>query len=159
MRAQAERLAAHVKTSQPSGVDVAYSLVAGRAVLEHRAVVVGRSRDELVDRLAELAAGDPSTGVISGAAAPGGLGFLFTGQGAQRVGMGRELYETFPAFATAFDEVDDHFEGSLKDLVFTSSSEGVLDRTENAQIALFAVEVALFRLLESWGMRPDFLLG
>ncbi|MFB9682463.1 type I polyketide synthase, partial [Streptosporangium vulgare] len=62
LRAQAERLAAYVKTSQPSGVDVAYSLVAGRAVLEHRAVVVGRSRDELVDRLAELAAGDPSTG-------------------------------------------------------------------------------------------------
>ncbi|MER5650314.1 SDR family NAD(P)-dependent oxidoreductase [Streptosporangium sp. NPDC002524] len=158
LRAQAERLGAYAKASRLSAVDVAHSLVAGRAVLEHRAVVVGRGRDELVGRLAELAAGGVSAGVISGLAGSGGLGFLFTGQGAQRVGMGRELYETFPVFATAFDEVDEHFDGSLKEVVF-SSREGVLDRTENAQIALFAIEVALFRLLESWGVRPDLLLG
>ncbi|MFB9682535.1 acyltransferase domain-containing protein, partial [Streptosporangium vulgare] len=141
---------------------MAYSLVAGRAVLEHRAVLVGRSRDELVDRLAELATGGIGEGVVTGTAGRGGLGFLFTGQGAQRVGMGRELYETFPAFATAFDEVASHADGhlgrSLRDLVF-ASSEGELDRTMFTQAGLFAVEVALFRLLESWGMRPDFLLG
>ncbi|WP_436762367.1 SDR family NAD(P)-dependent oxidoreductase [Streptosporangium sp. V21-05] len=154
LRAQAERLGAHVRASQLSAVDVAHSLVAGRAVLEHRAAVVGRSRDELVGRLAELAAGD----VPAGVAGRSGLGFLFTGQGAQRAGMGRELYEAFPVFATAFDEVDAHFDGSLKEVVFTSS-DGGLDRTENAQIALFAIEVALFRLLESWGVRPDLLLG
>ncbi|WP_436764447.1 SDR family NAD(P)-dependent oxidoreductase, partial [Streptosporangium sp. V21-05] len=158
LRAQAERLGAYVKTSQLSAVDVAHSLVAGRAVLEHRAVVVGRGRDELVGRLAELAAGDVSAGV----AGRGGLGFLFTGQGAQRAGMGRELYEAFPVFATAFDEVASHVDGhlgrSLRDLVF-ASSDGELDRTMFTQTGLFAIEVALFRLLESWGVRPDLLLG
>ncbi|MFF3445472.1 type I polyketide synthase [Streptosporangium sp. NPDC002721] len=128
------------RVSEAAGdrVDVGWTL-ARRTVLEHRAVLLDGE-------------------VVSGVAGPGGLGFLFTGQGAQRAGMGRELYEAFPVFAAAFDEVDGHVEGSLKEMVF-SSQDGLLDRTQNAQIALFALEVALFRLLESWGVRPDLLLG
>ncbi|MFJ6777473.1 acyltransferase domain-containing protein, partial [Kitasatospora sp. NPDC091257] len=137
--------------------DVARSLLS-RAGLEHRAVVLGADRDA---PLAALAAGRPSGTLVSGVVAEGRTAFLFTGQGAQRVGMGRELYEAFPAFADAFDavcgELDLLLDRPVKGVVF----EGVedLDRTVWAQAGLFAVEVASFRLLESWGVTPDFLLG
>ncbi|MGC0421420.1 thioester reductase domain-containing protein [Embleya sp. AB8] len=158
LRAQAERLATVV--GELSLPDVGLSAAASRSTFEHRGVVLAGDRDELVAGLRALAAGESGPGVVSGVAGEGRTAFLFTGQGAQRAGMGRELYEAFPVFASAFDEVCGHFDavlpGLLKDVVF--GGEG-LDQTGWTQPALFAVEVALFRLLESWGVRPDFVTG
>nr|WLE93511.1 PKS T1(KS-AT-KR-KS-AT-DH-KR-KS-AT-KR-KS-AT-KR) [Streptomyces sp.] len=155
LRAQASRLAADAR--HPA-VDVAFSLAAGRAALEHRAVVTGEST-------AELLAGLDST---AGAGTPveGKTAFVFAGQGSQRPGMGRELHERFPVFAEAFDAVCERFDPSsaraLRDVVFAaegSPEAELVHQTAWTQIGLFAVEVALARLLESWGITPDFVGG
>nr|WP_317441277.1 type I polyketide synthase [Streptomyces collinus] len=133
-------------------VDVAWTL-AGRAKFEHRVVVVGADRDELLRGLSEV-------GAVSSIA--GKLAYLFTGQGAQRLGMGRELAARFPVFASAFAEVvaalDVHLERPLREVVWGEDAD-LVQRTGWAQPGLFAVEVALFRLLESAGLRPDFVAG
>jgi acyl transferase domain-containing protein len=111
--------------------DVGFSLATTRTALEHRAV--------LVDGV------EVARGRVSG----GRLGVVFTGQGSQRAGMGQELHAAFPVFAAAYDEVLAHL--ALPDLD--------VDETGYAQPAIFAVEVALFRLFESWGVRPEFVAG
>ncbi|MVU75787.1 SDR family NAD(P)-dependent oxidoreductase [Nocardia sp. ET3-3] len=161
LRAQAARMRAWLADRPEADIwSVARTLVDGRAALDHRAVVIGRDRDELLDGLAELVARAPGT--IEGTVGTGKTAFLFTGQGAQRTGMGSGLYEAFPVFAAALDEVCAEFDPllgrSLRDLMF-ADPEGVLDRTEFTQPALFAFEVALFRLVESFGVTPDLLIG
>jgi malonyl CoA-acyl carrier protein transacylase len=161
---QAARLAAHLREHPELELtDVAYSLAATRTAFEHRAVAVGEKREELLEALEALARGEsPAAAVVAKATPAAKLAYLFSGQGSQRLGMGKELYETYPAYAEAFDQVcaalDAHLDLALKDVIFGDDA-GLLDDTANAQPALFAVEAALFRLLESQGLRPDLLCG
>ncbi|HEV2638274.1 MAG TPA: type I polyketide synthase [Actinocrinis sp.] len=156
LQAQAAALLAHLdETGAGEPADIGYSLATSRVGFDHRAVVIGRDRAELADALGVLAAGQTQAPhALVGAVAPGTLAFLFTGQGSQRLGMGRELYDAFPAFAAAYDEVYAHVDFAREDL-----DADLLNQTGYAQPALFAIEVAIFRLLEHWGLRPDILLG
>ncbi|MDA5286874.1 acyltransferase domain-containing protein, partial [Streptomyces sp. Isolate_45] len=165
LRAQAEQLASWLaQNPRAAAQDTAYSLAVERSKFDTRAVLVTGSEDReaLTAALRRLAAGEPAPGLARGTVSGGGHAFLFTGQGSQRLGMGRELYDARPVFADALDAVcarfDSRLDAPLKDVLFGTDAE-LLDRTEYTQPALFAVEVALFRLLESWGVRPDFVSG
>lgn len=155
LAAQAGRLGRYVRARPALDVvDVGYSLVSTRSVFDHRAVVVGQTRDELLAGLAGVVAGRPEAGVV--------CGVVFAGQGSQWLGMGSELYAAYPVFAEALDavvdELDRHLRYPLRDVIW-GHDQDLLNTTEFAQPALFAVEVALYRLLMSWGVRPGLVLG
>ncbi len=159
LRAQAGRLAASLVARPEQGLgDVAFTLATARSAFGHRAAAVG-DRDEVLAGLHALAAGRAAPGVYAAdAGARGRTAFVFAGQGSQRLGMGRELYAHYPVFAEAFDAVVANLAPGVAEVVWGDDAEA-LGRTGWAQPALFALEVALFRLLESWGVRPDFLVG
>lgn len=164
LAAQAGRLGRYVRARPALDVvDVGYSLVSTRSVFDHRAVVVGQTRDELLAGLAGVVAGRPEAGVVCGVGKPAGkTAFVFAGQGSQWLGMGSELYAAYPVFAEALDavvdELDRHLRYPLRDMIW-GHDQDLLNTTEFAQPALFAVEVALYRLLMSWGVRPGLVLG
>ena len=168
LRAQAQRLCSYLAQHRDlSPADLAFSLASTRATHEHRAVALGVDRARLVAGLEALSRGEPAPELVAATARSGKTAFLFTGQGAQRVGMGAELYRLFPMFAEALDaacvELDRALGRSLRDLLFASEkssrASARLDQTQFAQPGLFALEVALFRLLESLGVNADYLLG
>jgi len=160
---QAARLGEFIGArEQLAAVDVGWSL-AGRSTFGHRAVVLGADRPELLGGLAELADGLPGASVIQGQPTPAGKTvFVFPGQGSQWLGMGMGLHAGYPVFAEAFNtvvgELDRHLLRPLRGVMW-GHDEKLLNTTEFAQPALFAIEVALYRLLESWGVRPDFVMG
>ncbi|UMB67478.1 type I polyketide synthase [Mycobacterium paraterrae] len=161
LQMQAARLAEFIGARDGlAATDVGWSL-AGRTAFGHRAVVLGADRDQLLTGLAELAGGEP-TSVVTGTALPGKTVFVFPGQGSQWLGMGMGLHATYPVFAEAFNtvvaELDRHLLRPLREVMW-GHDEALVNTTEFAQPALFAVEVALFRLLQSWGVTPDFVMG
>ncbi|MGY1503349.1 beta-ketoacyl synthase N-terminal-like domain-containing protein [Streptomyces sp. QTS52] len=167
LREQAARLHDHITgPDTPRLTDLGRATATSRAALEQRAVVVAADHDELASALKALASAEPAPGLLTGPAGDQVCAFLFTGQGAQRPGMGEELYAAFPVFARALDavcaELDGHLDQPLRELLSAapgSAAAALLDETRYTQAATFAMEVALFRLVESWGVRPRHLAG
>jgi acyl transferase domain-containing protein/NADPH:quinone reductase-like Zn-dependent oxidoreductase/acyl carrier protein len=173
LRARAEQLRDHVAAHPGlAPADLAHALATTRTHFAHRAAVVGgggaAGTEELLRGLTALAQGESAPGVVTGTSrgAATRTAFLFAGQGSQRPGMGRELYEAFPVFARALDEVcehlDAHLERPLREVMFADAGTPeaeLLDTTAYTQPALFALEVALFRLLEHHGVAPAQLAG
>ncbi|WP_373559100.1 SDR family NAD(P)-dependent oxidoreductase [Streptomyces sp. SA15] len=191
LREQAGRLGAYLSGRPEVDLPDAGFTLAARTRFEHRAVVVTADRDEAVRGLLTVGEGGTAPGVTRGSVLPevvdGRLAALFTGQGGQRPGMGRELYAAYPVFAEALDEVcarmDVHLERPLREVMFAaegsdgpegcdgpggsdgpegaegSDGAALLNQTAYTQPALFAYETALFRLVQSWGVVPDVLIG
>ncbi|MES3636910.1 SDR family NAD(P)-dependent oxidoreductase [Mycobacterium intracellulare] len=147
--------------------DVCFTAGAGRAHLEQRAALVVNSRESAMELLGALAEERPAPGLFRGEShdTPK-TAWLFTGQGSQYPGMARELFDTEPVFAETLNRcaaaVADILEKPLLDVVFdvdSPDSEATLQQTSYAQPALFAVELGLARLWQSWGFEPDVVLG
>jgi polyketide synthase 12 len=169
LRKQAETLHLHMGMNISDRVgDVAYSLATTRSHFRRRLVLLVKDKAELLDKLASFArTGESPAGAVRTADHPAEprLAMLFTGQGSQLPGMGRDVYQVYPVFREALDEITAQFTElgePLLDVMWAdpdSDAAALLHRTDFTQPALFALEVALWRLWESWGVRPELLLG
>ncbi|SNY88256.1 Acyl transferase domain-containing protein, partial [Nocardia amikacinitolerans] len=159
---QAARLAAQVGDHEDDPIDVGFSLVDSRMLFDHRAVVFATDRDALLAGTHALSRDESLPGVVSGRVVTGSTGVVFSGQGAQWAGMAAELRAVYPVFAEHFDAIVAQLDPMLDQQIALNtalSDEDSVDRTVFAQAGLFAFEVALFRLLESWGVRADVVAG
>ncbi|WP_328454220.1 SDR family NAD(P)-dependent oxidoreductase [Amycolatopsis sp. NBC_00438] len=157
--AQAERLVEHVSGDVR---DVARSLAA-RARFDHRAVVLGRSTDDLSDGLTALATGMPAPQVVQGTVTPGKTVFVFPGQGSQWAAMAVELMDTSPVFADQIqacaDALAPHIDWSLTDVLLEKENAPGFDRVDVVQPSLWAVMISLATLWQSLGVTPDAVVG
>ncbi|HVV11366.1 type I polyketide synthase [Amycolatopsis sp.] len=155
------RQAALVRVPKENPNTVARALAIERTAFDHRAAIVAEDSAGLRRGLEALARGETVPELLRGTATAGAVAFVFTGQGSQRAGMGRELYETSAEFAAALDEICAEFAGHLgrplREVLFAEPE--LLDQTGYTQPALFAFEVALYRLLRAHGLKPDYLAG
>ncbi|SEP53570.1 type I polyketide synthase [Amycolatopsis saalfeldensis] len=168
LRDQARRVLEHVERRPDyTAADIGASLATTRHAFGHRAAVVAADADDFWAGLRALVAAEPGPHVVEPTRARSRtMAFLLTGQGAQRPEMGKQLYGEFPVFAAALDKIcrhlDEHLDRPLAQVMFAapgSADAALLDHTAYAQPALFAFEVALFRLLQRWGLRPGYLIG
>ncbi|MEU8516742.1 beta-ketoacyl synthase N-terminal-like domain-containing protein, partial [Kitasatospora sp. NPDC048722] len=169
LRAQAARLRDHLATGAGTArpVDTAHALATTRTLFDERAVVLADDPAGLLRGVEALAAGEDHPAIVRGrASGPVGVAFLFTGQGSQRAGMGRELHTSYPEFAVAFDAacaaLDPHLDRPLRDIVFADEGTpeaALLHQTRYTQPALFALETALHHLVGRFGLTPEHLAG
>ncbi|QDT70678.1 Phthiocerol synthesis polyketide synthase type I PpsC [Planctomycetes bacterium MalM25] len=164
LRQQAEQLAAWLRSDAGRDAelaDVACTMNTGRADFGHRVALLVENRQELLARLDEVAAGDAAEEGLPTRSLPR-TAWLFTGQGAQRWGMGRELYDAEPNFRDVFDRcsavLEEAASVSLID-VLHGGDESLVNETRYTQPALFAIECGLAALWRSWGVEPDVLVG
>ncbi|TXS51744.1 acyltransferase domain-containing protein [Streptomyces sp. uw30] len=160
LAAQAARLRTALdRPDEAPRLDVlARALATTRTAFEHRAALVAADPAAVEAALTALADSTPAPGLLRHTATDAPTAFLFSGQGAQRLGAGHELYDRHPVFRTALDETLALLPPGVRDAMWGTDASA-LNHTGTAQPALFALEVALFRLLESWGVRPDFVAG
>ncbi|HYO97350.1 MAG TPA: SDR family NAD(P)-dependent oxidoreductase [Polyangiaceae bacterium] len=169
LRVTAQRLGKHLEQHPEIGLrDLAFSLATTRSLREHRLCLVASSRQALCAALDSVDPGQTPvpTAVTEARTSRGKLAWLFTGQGAQRLGMGQALYREWPAFQAALDAafaaLDPHLDRPLREVMWatpqTREAEP-LHQTEYTQPALFAFEWALAALFDSWGVHPDFVAG
>ncbi|OLT60326.1 type I polyketide synthase [Moorena bouillonii] len=151
--------------------DICYTANTGRVHFNHRLAAIASNKQELVEKLKEYQAGEATAGVLIGELAERirtpKLGFLFTGQGSQYVNMGKQLYKTQPVFREVLDKCDiileTEIECSLLDVLYNKTTDSqdssLINQTAYTQPVLFAIEYALFKLWESWGIKPSIVMG
>ncbi|MCB9100063.1 MAG: amino acid adenylation domain-containing protein [Anaerolineales bacterium] len=151
---------------QPSFADICFTANTGRANFTHRLAIAAESTAAAREKLAAFAAGQNQPGLVSGKVrgteAPE-VAFLFTGQGSQYIGMGRQLYETEPVFRATLDKCDEllrpYMDQPLLSLIYPADDQSPIDETAYTQPALFALEYALATLWRSWGIEPAVVMG
>lgn len=146
--------------------DIAFTAATGRSHMRHRLAVVGQGKSDVKEKIKAWRANHISNGLTAGQIKherTPKMAFLFTGQGAQYPGMGRQLYETEALFKAAIDHcatlIDSQLGVPLRDVLFGRSATELLDDTRYVQPALFAVEYALAELLRQWGIQPSVVMG
>jgi amino acid adenylation domain-containing protein len=168
LRQQAEKLQHHISDGgarREPLAHVAYSLATSRHHFQHRLVLMARDRLDLSEKLAEAARSAATQPAASDRTRQRRVAMLFTGQGSQILDMGKVLSQTYTPFRQSMEEIAAHFGGlerPLLDVMWAephSQDAALLDRTDFAQPALFTLEVALWRLWQSWGVRPAVVLG
>ncbi|MFB2976226.1 SDR family NAD(P)-dependent oxidoreductase [Microseira sp. BLCC-F43] len=150
---------------------VCFSANTGRSHFQHRLAIVTSNREELANQLAKISAGEEANDVFSGKIRRNNqspkIAFLFTGQGSQYVNMGRQLYKTQPVFRRTLDQCDQILQSYLKksilDILYPQDSQqlksSVIDQTVYTQATVFALEYALAQLWQSWGIKPNAVMG
>jgi polyketide synthase 12 len=163
LRQQVEKLHSHLSSNKDRLSDVSYSLAVSRNHFQQRLVLFAQDKRQLMDKLAgSTRIGWPAPSVHDNSPR---LALLFTGQGSQRPGMGRDLARHYPVFRAALEEIAGHFielEPPLLEVMWANAGSdraALLQRTDYAQPALFAFEMAVWRLWASWGLVPELLLG
>ena len=157
--------------SKATVADICFTANTGRALLNHRLAVITSNKKELAVRLAKISAEEESSNIFSGKLPSNikspKIAFLFTGQGSQYINMGRQLYETQPVFRQALDLckriLQSYLEKSILEIIYPEDSlelnDSIIDQTDYTQPVLFSIEYALTQLWQSWGIKPDVLMG
>jgi acyl transferase domain-containing protein/SAM-dependent methyltransferase/acyl carrier protein len=163
-----QKVSLHLESADPDTLpDICFTANAGRSHFEHRVTVLGENIEQVQNGLDAFIRHEAVANVVAGqvmdlSSPP--IAFLFTGQGSQYIGMGRELYETSPTFRRVMDRCDEillpHLKRPLLSVLYPlADNVSLLNNTAYTQAALFAVEYALAELWRSWGVRPAFVMG